>query len=399
MICVTGGTYIESCQESNWNELFGSGLRSAASLSILADEVQLHTFVSEEELLNLNANANTYHINLVIKKFYKTIYFKYFHSLSTPRIIPNIFGNETITVDGDVVLRFGFIEGSAIVSGNRVVYDPQSPTNPIPFSKNGSKADSLAIVANRIEILSLTQSHDFIDAGKILIEKGAEVVIVKHGAFGATVISKGGIFSIPVFQSPSVFPIGSGDIFSAIFTFYWGEKKLDPVEAAILSSKATAYYCNNRALPLPKNFTDLCDFTEMKINIDEVVHHPPQIYLAGPFFTISQRWLINEVRKYLLYQGIKVFSPYHDVGRGLANKVVPADINGINQSKLVFALVDGLDAGTLFEIGYARAKGLPVMVFVQNEGAGDLKMLEGSDCKIFNDLASAIYNTIWESLK
>ena len=109
--------------------------------------------------------------------------------------------------------------------------------------------------------------------------------------------------------------------------------------------------------------------------------------------------MVNEVRTILHKFGAKVFSPLHDVGHGSASEVAPADIEVLNSSSAVLALIDGLDSGTLFEIGYARAKDIPVVAFVQNECDSDLKMLEGTHCTIINDLVSAIYNTIWAAIE
>jgi len=52
-----------------------------------------------------------------------------------------------------------------------------------------------------------------------------------------------------------------------------------------------------------------------------------------------------------------------------------------------------------FEIGYARARGKPVIVFVQNEKEGDLKMIDGSECCLCRDFCTAIYKTIWTALR
>ena len=77
----------------------------------------------------------------------------------------------------------------------------------------------------------------------------------------------------------------------------------------------------------------------------------------------------------LFNQGLKVFSPLHDVGRGNADDVAPADLKGLDRSSVVLAIIDGLDPGTIFEIGYARAKGIPVIAYVENEKEEDLKMI------------------------
>ena len=39
---------------------------------------------------------------------------------------------------------------------------------------------------------------------------------------------------------------------------------------------------------------------------------PGQIYLAGPFFSYTQRWLIGEFYQALKSEGVMLFSPLHD---------------------------------------------------------------------------------------
>jgi nucleoside 2-deoxyribosyltransferase len=60
--------------------------------------------------------------------------------------------------------------------------------------------------------------------------------------------------------------------------------------------------------------------------------------------------------------------------------------------------LDGLDSGTLFEIGYARAMNKPVIAFVQNENEHALKMLVGTECEIVDDFVSSIYQTTWTAM-
>jgi nucleoside 2-deoxyribosyltransferase len=114
---------------------------------------------------------------------------------------------------------------------------------------------------------------------------------------------------------------------------------------------------------------------------------------------MQQRWLIEEARDNLKSRGIDVFSPIHDVGKGIADDVVPADIEGIEQSDVLFAIVDGLDSGTIFEIGYARALGKGVVVYVENETEENLKMLSGTGCEIESDFVTAIYKSKWLAME
>lgn len=107
--------------------------------------------------------------------------------------------------------------------------------------------------------------------------------------------------------------------------------------------------------------------------------------------------MVTEARNALKDLGLRVFSPYHDVGLGSAEDVVQKDLQAIHNCDLVFAIGDGLDSGTIYEIGYARALGKPVVVYVENESTQDKKMMEGSDCRISNDYVSAIYQAAWEA--
>jgi nucleoside 2-deoxyribosyltransferase len=227
-----------------------------------------------------------------------------------------------------------------------------------------------------------------------LSDTGAEVVVIKQGSSGATVFEAGSQSNIPAYKTTTVWPIGSGDVFSAVFTHYWVEKKATANEAANRASLATAYYCQTQNLQIPgidNTNPTLLEFTALQSK----KHVRKNIYLAGPFFTMAERWLISESRLALRQTGNNVFSPLHDVGHGLADIVVPLDLKALDECDVVFAIVDGLDSGTLFEVGYARAKGKQVVAFVQNEAPENLKMLEGSDCIICDDFSTAIYTINW----
>jgi nucleoside 2-deoxyribosyltransferase len=125
--------------------------------------------------------------------------------------------------------------------------------------------------------------------------------------------------------------------------------------------------------------------------------HVPRVYLAGPFFTLAQLWLIEQARNDLRAAGLRVFSPYHDVGVGAAQDVVSADLQGVAECDLVFAIGDGMDPGTVFEIGYARAMGKPVVVYCETGPGESLKMMQGTDCLIEADYVSAVYRTLWKA--
>ncbi|QGM99938.1 PfkB family carbohydrate kinase [Methylocystis parvus] len=392
-IVVAGGVYAERCLWPDWEQVFGSAGRAACALTGGGADVVLRTRTSDELALRMTAQANVYGISFRPEKGEQSIEFDYVHPMAVPTIRPGlgrIKPTSPIEAEGDIVLRFGMLESTVKSKARRTVYDPQSAFAPEPFGDNGSSTEHLAIVANRREAVELGRKADPVDAARVLVQEGAKVVVVKAGAEGAYVVQGASAPKfVPAFQSDSVWTIGSGDVFAAAFALYWGVEQADPHEAALLASKAVADYSLTRALPIrPRAALAALQFRECAF-------HPGRVYLAGPFFTLAQRWLVDEIKRCLESMGLSVFSPVHQVGPGPADIVASADLAGLDGCEVVFAIVDGIDSGTLFEVGYARAKGKPVYAFAQNVSDEDLKMLEGSGCRIGGDLVSLLHHLAW----
>lgn len=95
------------------------------------------------------------------------------------------------------------------------------------------------------------------------------------------------------------------------------------------------------------------------------------IYLAGPLFSLneraSNRRLAQAIEKIapewqvVLPQDYKYHGSYND--KRFFRDVYQACIRGVEQSKALVAILDGpaSDDGTCFEVGYAIAKGIPVV--------------------------------------
>lgn len=407
MIHIVGGTYRERCIEPQWNELFGSGGRAAAALTLLNDKVFLTTYIAENEKPYLQYLADTFAFHLGDNKIVpQTLSFDYHHCLSDPIIRPTVAEMKTLPsllVEDKYIIRYGFLEGNAVVNGEKVVYDPQNEYSSELFTANGSTAKKLAIVANTSECQKLTDSpHDLFDAevlGKKLLElEGAEVVVVKQGSLGALVVTSSKTELVPAYYTKRVFSIGSGDIFTAVFAHFWTSGNMTPFQAAHMASLATAYYCDTRRLPITANFDKVSTYQPIKPK-NEFPSKPKQVYLAGPFFSMAERWMIGEARKHLYGEGFNVFSPLHDVGLGKASTVALRDIEGLIKSDIMFAVLDNLDPGTVFEIGYAVSLNIPVIVFVENASDKDLTMITGTGCEVFDDFASAIYRTVWTAMR
>ena len=398
---IAGGFYREISIFPGDDQLFGSGGRAAAALCALSDNIELHTYVGESNLKDIDLFATQWGIDIKHYQTEETLTFEYYHGLSTPIIRPiplTLNKHAPIRLTGDVILRFGMLEGEAIVEAKTVVYDPQHPHKPQFFDDNGSKADRLAYVLNRFEILALTGLDSVEVAAKTLIkEKKLDALVVKSGAFGAEVWEGQTSTKVSAYETPSIWPIGSGDVFASIFTHYWGKLELPAVEAAKYASRAAAIYCDNRRLQFQHDelatSTFMYQILEPKRNPSDCI-----IYIAGPFFTMGEYWLVCEARTALIGSGYRTFSPIHDVGLGSAEEVVQKDIDGLKSCHVVLSLCDGLDSGTLFEVGYAVREGIPVVSFAEHTTNEAMKMLKGSGCKLFSDFTTAIYHTQWLAL-
>ncbi|SDF66798.1 Nucleoside 2-deoxyribosyltransferase [Methanolobus vulcani] len=96
-----------------------------------------------------------------------------------------------------------------------------------------------------------------------------------------------------------------------------------------------------------------------------------QIYLAGPLFSQAERDFNVLLRDKLIEMGFSVFLPQEDGNDTESSRmedrqktIFDNDVRGIDNSDIVLAVLDGgsdVDSGTAWEMGYAYAKGIPVL--------------------------------------
>ena len=223
---VAGGIYQERCLAPNYSALLGSAGRAAAALAQLSSDVCLHGFYPASFTQDALFAFAPYGVTTVLHESSAVVGFEYLHPLSSPRIYPTPLPTaQTADVTGDVILRFGCLEGDFRVVGRRVTYDPQSGSAPERFRANGSVAESLALVLNLNELGLMAGNGDVAAAVNRLRDvEQANVVVVKMGVDGALVFDGASQpVKIPAYRSSAVNKIGSGDIFSAVFAYQWGE--------------------------------------------------------------------------------------------------------------------------------------------------------------------------------
>ncbi|GAB4220051.1 MAG TPA: nucleoside 2-deoxyribosyltransferase [Spirochaetota bacterium] len=88
------------------------------------------------------------------------------------------------------------------------------------------------------------------------------------------------------------------------------------------------------------------------------------IYFAGPLFTAAERQFNELLSQYIEQAGYAVYLPQKECqGISSANDIFRHCIKGLDNAWCVVALVDGADtdSGTCFEMGYAYAKGIPII--------------------------------------
>ncbi len=97
----------------------------------------------------------------------------------------------------------------------------------------------------------------------------------------------------------------------------------------------------------------------------------PTIYLAGPLFSVSERIFNRQLAAALtaaipgavveLPQDYKYHGKFND--KKFFKQVYEACIAGVERADMIVAMLDGpsADDGTAFEVGYAIAKGKPVI--------------------------------------
>lgn len=397
---IIGGTYTENCNIPCVKQLFGSGLRALALFHELNPDKQVcfKTCCSrqKEKLIRaFHSRANTridVTENMDVQFFYE-------HPFRVSEIYPRmdtIFENKkTIEAEGGNILLYGMLESNVKVHGDIVIYDPQTANEQYLFSRTGSNANKLIYVLNSHEARVLSGKESIFEQRDFFFDKEkCHALIIKKGANGAHLFTsrtdEGNV--IPVFKTNRVWSIGTGDIFTAYFAYMMFDGT-DILDAAIGASKAVACYSEEGNIVGISRKMDSFTFSPI------IPQRRGQIYLAGPFFSVAQIWLVGEFYKALKSEGTMVFSPLHDVGIGNAEEVTDKDIEGLNNSGVVLAIVDGLDSGTLFECGYAVARGKKVVAFVQNESEKALQMLKGTGCDIEEDFTTAVYKSIWYAIQ
>mgnify|MGYP003114569066 FL=1 len=107
-----------------------------------------------------------------------------------------------------------------------------------------------------------------------------------------------------------------------------------------------------------------------------------RIYLAGPFFNDKQIATIEAIENEFDKYGFDYFSPRKSGGvishlsledrTKESKKIYDSNVSEMIKANVIFAIVDGRDAGTVYEMGYFRAL-TDHFKYKTEQGAKDLK--------------------------
>lgn len=395
---VVGGTYVEFTDVPGSRTVAGSGLRAAGAIAATG-EVELVSAVDDSMSDEASVVATGLGVALRPVRRDQPVAFNYFTPISSPSIDgPAATYDGVLEADAETLLCFGMIEhGPRRLRGRTCVIDPQRPRDLAGLSLDGIEADRIGLVCNRSEIRAIGGSDDLLMSARAASTRlDAQAVVVKRGALGCSVLINNSLVDVGPHPTERVWPIGSGDVFASAFSYAWGNGA-DAVDAARIGSAAASWWCGSRNPTVPKSVLDGRGEEVPGIGpaVDLVDH--PVVYLAAPFFCLSQRWLVETSREALRGLGAEVFSPFHDVGDG-GDEVAAADLDGLRTCGSVLALVDGFDGGTLYECGWAHRAEIPVVAFGADDQAEGAKMLVGSGAELHSDFSSSVYRAVWAAM-
>lgn len=394
MISVIGGTYREIDYDDISMDIYGSGYRCCKFLLENKCDVKYYTSGNEEVKDYLNEIKKVYNnFNYQLTKSEYLIAFKYSFALDNPSVFPNILNikkTENIKVESSNIICYGMLESEFNIKGNKVIYDPQTSLNPKRYSEIGI-AEELIYIVNMNEAKSISSENDLEKIKKYFFNsENTHALIIKNGPYGAKLYLKNKEeIEIPSFVTENVNKIGSGDIFTSCFGYYWMSKKLPLEECAVLASKTTSLYCDKKV------YVDIKDFEFDFIEFKKGNFNDKQIYLAAPFFSIAELILIDKIRNAFLELGVKVFSPFHDIGLGDDETIAIKDLQGIKDSDIIFCVFDNLDSGTLIESGFSLAMNKKIIGYHRTCTDSELLMLKSENLRLFKNLTTAMYHTIW----
>lgn len=212
---------------------------------------------------------------------------------------------------------------------------------------------------------------------------------------------------IPAQLGETVNSVGVGDVYSAVFVSLKEENIRD---AAWKAARAATCYAQTT---FPDDFKRDVE-RSLGLSVKQMRglggtflpwHDRPkfQIYFAAPDFTYSERTYLDQVIRALNYHNFKLRRPVFENGElkkdsntSEMQAMFAADIKLLEECELVFAVPFGRDPGTLVEMGWAMALGMPVVTYDPLKENTNTMVISGS--KIYSNNFNTCLNGLFDCL-
>ncbi len=304
-----------------------------------------------------------------------------------------------------VVLAFGFPDfdprdwiAAAVATGGVLMWDRQgwlSRTIEHRFFEH-------LPVARRVYIANAAEMRD--DAGAVtnfraLLQQPPppfDAAVIKCGRWGTLVIERDKrVDMVGAYVAEVSSAIGSGDSFAGALS---AALATDPhlTAAARVGAAAASLFVEwpGNAVP-PDLRAGVTQVLAMRrqcfvspARLEEV-----RVYLAGPWFSVAEAMLIEEMEAVLEHLGLHVTSPRRDLGvldpgapPDEIRKIGERDYAAIDASDVVVALLDGDDPGTLMEVGWAAKAGKPIIALRSAVDAAPQPMRAAAQVRVATDI-------------
>lgn len=392
---VVGGTYREECASPRFAGLGGPGLRAAMALSGLSSPLELHTISAPDLEDDIRLTCHTLEIIPHLHRLRGTdarepVRFRYVNALRPfdPDDCKSLRKANRFKVRGNCVLLLGLIEGQVIVDADNVVFEPEPESDRTMFAKGPSRAKQLALIMKARDFRARLKEQDPRDCAlAILKAHGADVLLVRCELGGATIFEGE---HPPKLVGPYVTSrwhrLGLGNVFAAIFAYYWAEQKIKAEDAARNACLAAAYFNEGSSLPIP--LIAATAFQEAKhLHVALNITPPrPLVRLESTYRTYAERRLVEDawVGLETLFMSVQTRFRLSDIDPS----PVPTDAFAA-----MLLLLDFADNDVRSEATRAAAHHKPVIAYTEKPGehASFLESLPGSET--VNDFVTAIYRT------
>lgn len=251
------------------------------------------------------------------------------------------------------------------------------------------------VFTNHSSLLELTQQEDIAGAVAKIHASHSSTLIIKMGICGSLVCpANESAIQIPAFLCDFQLTVGAGDAYDAAFiATLLGH--VDIQKAGLKAARVAADVIESTERDPSVAITERTDSRDAVFLSSEDAQKV-QIYIAGHFHSMPLCLFIEQIAKAIEKLGVKTFVPHRDVGTVGVDGLTPfqaykADVQGLQESQILIALLDGASrGGTFVEIGMAIERGIPIYAIRTDETVAISNMVYNSVEQIVGSIAELI---------